>query len=60
MFQWIRIHVPMQGTYIQSLVQEDATEQLSLDVMITEAHVTRAREPQLLSPHAVTTEARSP
>ena len=23
--QWLRIHLPMQGTWVQSLVQEDLT-----------------------------------
>ena len=25
MFQWLRIHLPMQGTWVPSLVQEDST-----------------------------------
>ena len=28
--QWLRIHLPMQGTQVQSLVWEDPTGQLSL------------------------------
>ena len=28
--QWLRIHLPMQGTQVQSLVREDPAGQLSL------------------------------
>ena len=27
MVQWLRIHLPVQGTWIQSLIQEDSTSQ---------------------------------
>ena len=59
--QWLRIRPPMQGPWVQSLVQEDPTchgavacapQLLSLR--------SRAREPQLLSPRATTTEGRVP
>ena len=52
--QWLRIHLPMQGTRVWALVQKipHAAEQLSLH--------SRAREPQLLSLRATTTEAHMP
>ena len=36
--QWLRIRLPMQGTWVQALVQEDPTcrEQLSLCATATE------------------------
>ena len=62
MAQWLRILLPMQGTRVQSLVQEDPTCHRE-----TKAHApqllslcSRARKPQLLSLHATTTEARAP
>ena len=66
--QWIRIHLPMQRTWVRSPVREDPTcvEQLSPRATTTEPalyspHVTTT-EPvsQLLSPHATTTEAHTP
>ena len=58
MVQWLRIHLPMQGTRVRALVREDPTchrvtkpvhpQLLSL--------CSGAHEPQLLSPHATTTE----
>ena len=45
MVQWLRICLPMQRTWVCSLVQEDPAQ----------AHV-----PQLLSPRAPTAEARVP
>ena len=55
--QWLRICLPMQGTRVQALVQEDptcggATKPVSHNYW---AHV-----PQLLSPRATTTEVRAP
>ena len=48
--QWLRIHLPMQGTQVRALVREDPT-----------CHgATEPRAPQLLSPRATTTEARTP
>ena len=47
MVQWLRIRLPMQGTRVQSLVWEDPT-------------CLGASAPQLLRPHAATTEARAP
>ena len=55
MAQWLRIRLPMQGTRVRAL----AAEQLSPCPTTTESH-SRPREPQLLSPHATTTEARVP
>ena len=48
--QWMRIHLPMQGTWVQSLVQKipHAAEQLSLSTTTT--------EPSLWGPWATTTE----
>ena len=50
--QWLRIHLPMQGTQVRALVQEDpnAAEQLSLCATTTEARVPRARAPQQEKP----------
>ena len=57
--QWLRICLRRQGTRVQGLLREDPTfhgarapQQLSLR--------SRAREPQLLSPCATTTEACVP
>ena len=62
MVQWLRIRLPMQGTQIRALVWEDPTCHGA-----TKAHepqllslCSRAREPQLLSPRATTTEALTP
>ena len=40
--QWLRIHLPIQGTQVWFLVQEDPTC----------SGATKAHEPQLLSPHS--------
>ena len=48
--QWLRIHLPMQGTQVQALVREDHTCR----------RATKARAPQLLSPRATTNEACVP
>ena len=50
MAQWLRIRLPMQGTWVRALVQEDPTC----------CGATKPREPQLLSPCATTTEAHMP
>ena len=67
--QWLRIHLPMQGTRVWALVQEDptcfeATKPVhhnywacALEPM---SHNYWACEPQLLSPRATTTEALVP
>ena len=60
--QWLRIHLPMQGTRVRALVQEDltccgATKPVYHNYWSLRS---KAREPQLLSPRATTTEARAP
>ena len=48
--QWLRIHLPVQGTQVQSLVQEDST-----------CHrATKLVSPQQLSPHITATEIHPP
>ena len=42
MAQWLRIHLPMQGTWVRALVREGPT----CRVTTTEARVPRARAPQ--------------
>ena len=59
MGQWLRIRLPMQGTWVQALVQEDpacrgATKPVCRQLLSLRS---RAQEPQLLSPSARTTEA---
>ena len=46
--QWIRICLPVQGTWVQYLMQADSTcrGQLSLSAKTTEAHVPTARAQQ--------------
>ena len=53
--EWIRISLPVQGTQVQSLVQEDPTCRAATKPMpaTTEPKLcSRAQELQLLSPHA--------
>ena len=50
MVQWLRIHLAMQGTLVQSVVQEDPTCR----------GATKPPGPQLLSPHVATTEDPTP
>ena len=59
---WIRILLPTQGTWVQSLVQEDsacwgATKPANLNYW---AHTIRALEPQLPSLSAATSKAHAP
>ena len=56
------VHLPMQGSLVRSLVWEDshAVEQLSPRATTAKAHVLYAREPQLTSLCAATTEAWAP
>ena len=59
--QWLRIRLPTQETQVQALVREDptcrgATKPASQLLSLR----SRAREPQLLSPCAATTEAHTP
>ena len=68
--QWLRIRLPMQGTWVQSLGQEDptcrrATKPTSHNCwarapQLLKPACSRACVPQLLSPHAATTEAHAP
>ena len=66
--QWLRIHLPVQGTQIRSLVQEDptcrgATKPVRHNywacALEPASHNYWAHVPQLLSPHATTTEAHA-
>ena len=62
MAQWLRIHLPMQGTWVRALVQEDptchgVTKPIAPQLLSLQS---RARVPQLLSPRTTTTEARVP
>ena len=80
--QWLRIHLPMQGTMVRSLVWEDPTCHGATKPVLHNywactlepashnywAHTrqllkpthSRAHVPQLLSPHAATTDACTP
>ena len=55
--QWLRIRLPMQGTWVRALVQEDPTCHGATKPV---CHNYWACEPQLLSPCATTTEAHVP
>ena len=50
MVQWLGISLPVQGSQVRALVREDSHMLWN----------NWAREPQLLSPRATTTEARTP
>ena len=52
--QWLRILLPLQGTWVQSLAQEDSMcmKQLSLCARTTEPAL-QSLLLQLLSPHAI-------
>ena len=67
--QWLRIHLPVQGTWVRVLVQEDPTGRGATKPMCHNywacalepvSHNYWAREPQLLSLRATTTEAHAP
>ena len=67
--QWLRIHLPMQGTRVRSLVREDPTHCRATKPMRHNhwacalepaSHNYWAHVPQLLSPRATTTEAHMP
>ena len=62
MAQWLRICLPKQGTRVRALVREDPTCRRATKPRAPQllSLRSRAREPQLLSPHAATTEARAP
>ena len=57
--QWLRICLPMQGTRVQALVQEDPTCSGAVKP-VHHNYWACALEPQLLSLRAITTEARAP
>ena len=60
--QWLGIRLPMQRTRVRALVQEDPTCRGATKPVRHNywACALDPREPQLLSPHATTTEARVP
>ena len=67
--QWLRVHVPLQGTRVQALVREDptcrgATKPVRHNywacALEPASHNYRACKSQLLSPCATATEARAP
>ena len=60
MAQWLRICLPMQGTRVRALVWEDPTCRGATNPCVPQLPSlrSRAREPQLLSLRAATTEAR--
>ena len=60
--QWLRIHLPMQGTRVRAPVWEDPTCRRATKARAPQllSLCSRAREPQLLSPWATTTEAHVP
>ena len=60
--QWLRIRLPMQGTQVRALVQEDPTCRGATKARAPQLLSLRSRacEPQLLSPRATTTEAHVP
>ena len=60
--QWLRIRLPMQGTRVRALLWEDPTCRGAIKPCAPQllSLRSRAREPQLLSPRATTTEAHAP
>ena len=59
--QWIRICLPMQGTRLRSLVQEDSIcHRATNPVCHSSGLSSRVHKPQLLRPCALTTEACAP
>ena len=60
--QWLRIHLPTQGTQVQGLAQEHPTCRGKTKPMRHQLLSLRSRacEPQLLSPCTTTTEACAP
>ena len=60
--QWLRIRLPVQGTRVRFLVREDPTCRAATKLLLPQllSLCSRAREPQLLRPHAATTEAHAP
>ena len=62
MAQWLRIRPPMQETRVRALVWEDPTCRRATKPCAPQLLSLRstARDPQLLSPRATTTEACTP
>ena len=63
MAQWLRIHLPVQGTRVRALVQEEptchgATKPMRAPQLLSLR--SGAHEPQLLSPRVTATEAHAP
>ena len=60
--QWLKIRLQMQGTQVRSLVREDLTCHRAIKARAPQllSLCSRAREPQLLSPRAATTEVSAP
>ena len=58
--QWLRIHLPVKGIRVRSLVQEDPTCHGATKPVCHNCLCPRARKPQLLSPCATTTEPVRP
>ena len=58
----MRIRLPMQGTWVRSLVSEDPTGRGATKPCVLQlvSLCSRARKPHLLSLRAATTEARVP
>ena len=56
--QWLRIHLPMQGTWVVSLVWEDPTRRRGVTQSLSPC--SRAHELQLLSLLVATTKAQAP
>ena len=50
MVHWLRIHLPMQGTWVRSLVGEHATEQLNPHVATRDALRLPLLSPRTLEP----------
>ena len=57
MVQWLKIHLPMQGTWIQSLLREDSTGQLNLCTTLLGLSTTTTKAYMPLSPYSATREA---
>ena len=62
MAHWLRIRLPMQGTWVRALVWEDPTCRGATKARAPQlpSLCSRARVPQLLSLRATTTEAHTP
>ena len=58
--QWIRIHLPMQKTWVPSLLQEDSTYGGATEPSGLRPARSRAHEPQRMSPCATTRQQEKP